>query len=143
MGTLGTSTLDALVSSTVPRQHIRQEKDVGRAALNTLNNIMILLHTDSNGRVSNLKFEVPPAAPTPVRSACSFGVRREPGQHELVRSPPSPPAQAAILNTRDAYREQDRFRAAGGGGGSCPSTPTTSPFSPVAITNLGSGERYE
>ena len=74
MGTLGTSTMEALVSTLAPRQHLRQEKDVGRAALNALNNIMILLHTDARGRVSNLKFEAPPAASTPIRSVASFGV---------------------------------------------------------------------
>ena len=139
MGTFDTSTMDALVSSMSPRQHLRQEKDVGRAHLNALNNIMILLHTDSSGRVSNLKFEALPAPPTPIRSIASFGVRREPGQHAIVRSPASPPVQAAVLNTRDSYREMDRFEMGGGG----PGTPTISSFSPAAITHLGSGERTE
>ena len=139
MGTFDTSTMDALVSSMSPRQHLRQEKDVGRAALNALNNIMILLHTDSSGRVSNLKFEALPAPPTPIRSIASFGVRRAPGQHAIVRSPASPPVQAAVLNTRDSYREMDRFEMGGGG----PGTPTISSFSPAAITHLGSGERTE
>ena len=147
MGSLGAATMDALLSTlTQPheRSHMRVDRDLGREWLKELNDLMILLATGADGKVGKLKFPVPPPAPPPVRAPTSFGVRRNPGEHDFVRTPAPVPAQAAILNTRESYREQDVFFSAmGGGGRPSPTTPISPPFGPASVLDLGSGERFE